>query len=215
MSYRVMILAVLLGRSICLAQTSAHRPLNVDGGTVVVRVSPTTSPSTLLQLIQKSPLILDGTVVSLMPTVTTSSGTVTPKLETHAIVAVREVLRGTVPNSSANILLAQVGGTSGKWDISAKGDPIVAPGERYILFLVSDERSELPNTSGMPRYAATGVWSGKVSVTAGKVAFLPAAKPGLHVYDNMSVDAFLQLLRDRISRPYTNTQLPINLAPPK
>jgi hypothetical protein len=215
MYYRVMILAALMGDSICLAQTNAHRPLNVNGGTVVVRVSPTTSPSTLLQLIQRSPLIVDGTVISRMPTITTSSAGQTPKLETHSIVAVSAVLRGTVPNSSANILLAQAGGTSGNWNITAKGDPLVAPGERYILFLVSDERSELPNTSGMPRYATTGVWSGKVSVAAGNVAFPAAAKPGLHTYDNMSVDAFLQLLRDRISHPYTNTQLPINLAPLK
>jgi len=120
-----------------------------------------------------------------------------------------------VPNSSANILLAQLGGTSGNWNITAKGDPVVASGERYILFLVSDERSGLPNTSGMPRYAVTGVWSGKGRVTARNVAFPAAAKAGLHAYDNMSVDAFLQLVRDRISHPYTNTQLPINLAPSK
>jgi len=98
-----------------------------------------------------------------------------PHLETHSIVAVNAVLSGTVPNSSANILVAEIGGQTGNWNFSVKGDALVSPGERYIFFLLSDEREELPNTSGMPRYAVTGVWAGKVKVTNGKVSFAASA----------------------------------------
>ncbi len=101
----------------------------------------------------------------------------------------------------------------GAQNFSVMGDPLVRPGERYILFLIPDVRQELPSTSGMPRYAVTGVWSGKAKVTNGGVAFPASASPELRAYNGHSIDAFLQTLEAAINHPYTNTQLPIHPAP--
>lgn len=139
-----------------------------------------------------------------------------PHLETHSVVAVNTVLSGTVPSSSAKILVAQIGGQMGNWNFSVAGDTLVSPGERYMFFLVSDERKELPNTSGMHRYAVTGIWTGKVKVTNGNVSFAASAGSQLTgAYNGMSVGSFLQTLDAAINHPYTDAdgQVPINLAP--
>lgn len=120
---------------------------------------------------------------------------------------------GAIPNSSANIVLAQVGGQAGDQSVSALGDPLVSPGERYILFLSPDIRKKLPNLSGMPRYVPVGIWSGKVRVSGGVVAFPTFASPTLRAYNGQGIDAFLQAVRQTISHPYTNPQLPIQFAP--
>src|ERR1700689_1042155 len=150
-----------------LAQTSAHQSLpNYQGGNVTVQLRPIFAPPSLLRLIILSKVIVDGTVVGALPTITTSrSPGIRPNLETHSIVAVNSLFLGSIPGGSADILIAQVGGVSGNWNITAKGDPLLLPGERYIFFLVSDEREELPNTSGTPRYATVGIWSGRLKVT--------------------------------------------------
>jgi hypothetical protein len=104
----------------------------------------------------------------------------------------------------------------GNWNFSVAGDTLLLPGERYIFFLVSDERKELPNTSGMPRYAVTGMWTGKVKVTNGNVSFAVSASSQLTgAYDGLSVGSFLQALDTAINHPYTGAdrQVPINLAP--
>lgn len=212
---RIAIMSLAICVCLGLAQINAHRPPLRDGGKVVVQVTPTAAPTSLLQLIRMSTLVVDGTVSSSLPVINTSQTPDEPRLETHSVVTVTAILSGAVPKSAGNILLAQVGGQLGKWDITVAGDPLVLPGERYILFLVPDERKELANTSGMPRCAATGVWSGKIKVKNGKVAFAAPSDPQLHSYDGTNVDTFLQMLKETIGRPYTNEQLPINFAPPK
>jgi hypothetical protein len=213
---RIAVAGLFIGVVHVLAQTSAQRPLFPNSGTAVIQVTPTVSPTSLLHLIRASSLIVDGTVNSLLPVIDTRHDPdAAPNLETHAVVAVNAVLSGAVPNSSANILIAQSGGQMGNWNFSVAGDPLVSPGERYILFLIPDVRPELPNTSGMPRFAVTGVWTGKAKVTNGKVSFAAAAGPKFKPYNGLSLGSFLQTLKAAISRPYTDadTRLPVNLAP--
>ena len=78
------------------------------------------------------------------------------------------------------------------------GDPLVSLGEEYVLFLTADNRRVVPNTSGSPRYAAVGVWSGKAKVVNNKIQFLPHASVQLHKNDNMDLNAFTALVKDRI-----------------
>jgi hypothetical protein len=221
MDIRITIASLVVCVVSCFAQGSLEGPPVPDGEKVVVLVDTKQRPASLLDLIRMSSLIVDGTVTSHLPVINTSpvisTGAVAPGLQTHSVVAVNAVLSGAVPNSAANILLAEIGGQLGKWDISVEGDPLVAPGERYIFFLNSDEKKELPNFSGMPRYAPVGVWSGKIKVTNGKVAFAGPSNPQLHTYDGTGVDAFLQTLKQTISRPYTDadTHLPIHPPPPR
>ncbi len=215
MGIRIAVGGLVVGAVSILAQTGAQRPAAINGGHEVVMVEPVFSPWTLLQMVRASDLIVDGTVSSLLPVINTSKETDRPMFETHSVVAVGEVLKGAIPNGSANILMAQIGGQVGNHSVSVDGGPLVVPGERYVLFLDADVRKELPNTSGMPRYAVVGVWSGKAKVTNGLVAFPPSASPALKAYNGQGVDAFLQTVRATITHPYTNTQLPIQFAPPQ
>jgi len=158
---------------------------------------------------------VDGAVISVLPVIRTSRNPGVPTIETHSLVAVSTVLKGTVPNSSATVLVSQIGGKAEDWDVAADGDPLMAQGERYILFLMRDERKELPNASGMPRYSAVGVWSGKAKVTNGKVEFLPRAHSQLHKSDKTDVNEFIQIVKDKVNHPVIpSTQLPIHPTPP-
>lgn len=215
MRTQIAIAGILIGIPL-FAQTSAQRPSFQDGGTQVMHVTPTVSPTSLLQLIRASTLIVDGSVSGALPVINTNKDpNARPRLETHSIVAVNSVMSGTVPNSSAKILIAQIGGHLGNWDLSVEGDPLLSVGERYVFFLIPDTRKEVPNDSGMPRFAITGVWSGKVKLINGRASFSAIPGSQLSSYNNLSADSFLQTLRTTISRPYTDAdaQLPINLAP--
>lgn len=202
----------LLGMSAAtaFAQTSAQRTIPGTGGAEVLLVDPVASPRTLLQLIRASSVIVDGTVSGLLTVINTREGPGAPRLETHSIVAVNAVLYGRVPNGSANLLMAQIGGRLGDRSVSAEGDPLVLPGERYVLFLVPDARRELPNRTGMPRYAVTGVWSGKAKIVDGRVVFAAAASPELKTYDGQRVNAFLGILKETIDHPWSDAGLPIH-----
>jgi len=193
------------------AQSSARARRLPDGGKITVQVDPTSHPQSLIQLIRISNLIIDGAVTGALPAVNGSPNGRTPTIETDSVVTVNSVLKGTVPKNSPSILIEQVGGTWNQWQVTVNGDPMVAAGERYILFLQLDNRPGQASSTGMPRYCVAGVWSGKAKVTNGEVAFLPRAAAQLHTYDGSDVNTFLQVLSQTISHPYTDadTQLPI------
>lgn len=192
---------------------SQKRPLPANPGKVFVLVDATGSPGSLVQLIQTSRLIVDANVLTLLPSLNTSHDPDRPVLLTFSIVGVNEILAGSIPNSSPNILLEQTGGQLGGWDIEARGDPVVKPGERHILFLIPDNRTELPNTTGLPRYAAVGVWAGNIQVANGKIAISSQSRPNLRLFNGQDVDVFLQNLRETIMHPYTDPNAPINGLP--
>ncbi len=161
--------------------------------------------ASLGQLVTMSRLIVDGTVAAVLPAI--HSGPDNETVETHSRVLISEVLLHlelgadgltrlvqTPPAGSYTILLAQWGGKAA-W----REDPLVKQGERYILFLTPDDRTEPPNTSRLPRYHAVGVWSGKVKVENGKVRILPSAAPSLREYDNTDLAAFIAVVRQWIS----------------
>lgn len=207
---RLLIIGMTIGVFSGFAQRSAQAPLvPPNGGKVTVNIEPRAQPRSLIQLIRMSNLIIDGTVTGATPPVNGSPNHRTPTIETDSIVTVNAVLKGTVPRSSASILIEQVGGKMDQWEITANGDPLLAVRERYIFFLQLDDRPDQASSSGIPRYGVTGVWSGKVKVLGEKVSFLPQADAELHTYDGGDVNGFLQLLSDTISHPYTDTHLPI------
>jgi hypothetical protein len=207
---------VALGLFSCITVSLAQNSALIsppEGGNLTAKLTPAANPASLFELIRRSNIIVEGTIVSTLPVINTAKQQAIPSLETHSMVAIDAVLAGVVPNHSANILLTQVGGHLDKWDITVPDDPLVIPGERYILFLVPDDRKALPNVSGIPRYAVIGIWSGKIKIVDDKVAFGGPSYPTLHAYDGTDVNLFLQTLREAIRRPYTTTPLPINLAP--
>jgi hypothetical protein len=211
---RILIAAIAMSALPGLAQTGAQSHGSLSGGKVVVQLEPLGQPRSLIQLIRASSLIIDGDISSVLPPVGNASTLHPPTVRTDSVVAVNSIFAGKVPNNSPFILLEQVGGKLGQWDITAAGDPLVSQGERYILFLQLDDRPNPPNASGMPRYNATGIWSGKAKVTIGRVQFLPQADASLHAFDGNDLNTFIQTLKKVIARPYTDADKQLPIQPP-
>ncbi len=225
MKAQTVLIALLIAAAISSAQTTRDgdfrgpRP-HTSGGRVLHTPHPTEPVVSLGQLIDMSKLIVDGAITSVLPAIHPDPDPDSDEVETHSIVSITEVLLRldlgadgltrlveTPPEGSHTILLAQWGGKAGKWEVDVPSDPLVKQGERYILFLIPDDRTQPPNTSRLPRYHAVGAWSGKVKVENGKIHFLPSAAPGLHRLDNSDVSAFIATVRRRISLTVPKIQL--------
>jgi hypothetical protein len=182
-------------------------------GRVVVMVTPLIQPITLDGLLRASSLVVDGTITSVQPAINMRENSKIPTVETRSIVAINSVLKGKVPGSSAIIMLTQIGGKYQEWDVSVAGDPVVKEGDRYILFLASDDLrpKERPNASGCPRYCVIGVWSGKVKVSGGAITFPSEAAAKLHELDGMKVRSFIDVVKERLAGlPASSDTLPIH-----
>lgn len=166
------------------------------GGTGSSTVN-TSSPTSLDSLLRMSELIVVGTVVDVLPAFTANPDHLM-SIETPSVVAVGELLYGILPSGIPTILLTQMGGKVGPCAKVVPDDPFVQKDERYVFFLMADDRPKVPNTSGFPRYVAVGLWSGKAKVVNGRIQFLPSASPGLHEYDDMDATAFIAAVEDRI-----------------
>jgi hypothetical protein len=194
-----------------------YSPALRKGGKWVGIGEPAQNPQTLDHLITMSNLIVDGTVLSRLPSIHTSK---TPDrepfiMETHSVISVGEVLKGAVRGGGSTILIAQGGGQLDNWDVTIKGDPLLSKGERYIFFLRPDDDRPVPNTSGSPRYSVVGAWSGKVKVVDDKVDFLPDTRAALQRYKGTDARSFVQEIRDKIKNPPVSAEkLPIHPPPP-
>jgi hypothetical protein len=147
-------------------------------------------------------------------------------VETGSLVTVNNVLFGSAPNAS-QILLLERGGKQGSWLISTAGDPLVQPGERYILFLHPDARKSIPNSVGIipdssvvPRYEVVGYANGKARIDANqKIQFPSGAIPSLLQYNNGDLNTFTAGLKGKIGSmfptplPYPSGVTPLS-APP-
>jgi hypothetical protein len=187
-------------------------------GNMSLFVEPRLVPTSLLDLIRKSELIIDGTVLTPMPSVDTrkiadqSSGP--PLLETDSVITVNQVIAGEVPGGATTIALAQSGGKLGKWNITVPEDPLVVTGERYILFLNADTRKNAPSSSGLSRYSVLGIWSGKFKVSGGLVQVSAHAQPPLKSFDGNNVNSFIQALKTKIEQPYSERDRQLPIQPP-
>jgi hypothetical protein len=173
------------------------------------------------QLIKMAYLIIDGTVASTLPTVI-SDLSQPGHVETDSIISIGQVIFGS-PVAPGQLLLVEVGGKQGKWDVSFEGDPLVKKGERYIFFLEPDLRKNIVNATGIlpdintaPRYYAIDHANGKVLVdSSGKTHYNPGAIAELHRQDNQDVAVYVSALKTRINiifpppRPYPKGAKPI------
>jgi hypothetical protein len=146
-------------------------------------------------LVRMADLIVEATVKSVLPAVIVSNNGRTPLIETQSVLSVSTLLFGTLPPGSQEILLTQIGGQVGRWNIVSNDAPLVQAGEYYIMFLEADTRSTPPNVTGLPRYDVCGVWGGLVKVVEGKTQYLASAAPKLHESDGKDADAFITSLR--------------------
>ena len=196
----MLLTGIFIGATSAYGQPPAARlKFSVDpclggGGTGIVD---TIGVASLSHLIQISELILVGTVVNVLPA-THISPSNWEVIETTSLISVNEVLWGTLPVGTKTISISQLGGRVEPCALLIPDDPLLKLGEDYVLFLWADNRAIPPNTTGAPRYATVGVWSGKVKVVRGKVQFLPRASQELHKYDNTDALAFKTTVKDRI-----------------
>lgn len=142
----------------------------------------------LYELANVADLIVVGTVASVLPAFAASDHA--NIVWTDSLISVKQVVHGAEP--STTIALTQLGGKAGPCSLIIPDDPLVVRGEEYVLFLKLEKNLLPASTSGFPRYAAFGVWSGKVKVVDGKVRFLPRTNRLLREkFDNTDVNAFL------------------------
>lgn len=202
-------LLMLTSKSFLYGQGSAQRPAFPREGKAVLKLLPVNPGDSLGQVVVGSELIVDGIVLSSQPQIPRSVSSRQAIVETHAIVSVGAVLKGTLPKGSMNILLAQTGGRSRNWETEVEGDTLLAEGSRYILFLQSDNnRPEVANTSGIRRYAVVGIWAGKAMILDGRVRFLPSVSSGLAKYNRLDSFSFSQEIKDLVAGRYIPPKSP-------
>jgi hypothetical protein len=151
----------------------------------------------LNQLIAISELIIEGTIDK----VHTSSRRVSSEpmtIWTYSLVHVNRLIRGELPGGSLTIALNQMGGISEGYGILYSFDPLVKPGERYILFLRNGRRTEPTNSIGTPLCWTVG--SGKITISdEGKIHFVTEVTPGLQAFEGMDVNNFVAAIEKSIN----------------
>jgi hypothetical protein len=198
-----------------LGQQSGHAGPELSApGKITAILTPRFHPTSLWDLVRGSHLIIDGTVVQALTPIPTRADKFIPLIETHSVIAVNAVLGGALPEPATFVLLSQFGGKHGGVDIVAADDPIVGSGERYVFFLVPDNRPEVPNTSGLQRYSVAGGWNGRAGLVDSKVRFLPRAAANLRSLDGSKAEDFIDSIRRLVENPpKPRTPLPIHPDP--
>jgi hypothetical protein len=162
-------------------------------GTSTVTEDTFKRPTSITDLIKSSDLVVDGTVSAVLPSFNPRVDK--PRImETDSLVSVQAVLSGKVSAGASSILVSQTGGKMGCTEEENPDNPLLKARERYIFFLVDDNRRPTPNKGG-PRYAVTGIWSGKAQVVNGKIHFPSRASSQLHQHDDEEATAFLDAVR--------------------
>jgi hypothetical protein len=148
-------------------------------------------------------LIAEGTIISSLPTIDRDPNS-PAGVETDSLVSISQVILGKAPGGG-QIVLVEDGGSKGTRVISVAGDPLVKPGEQYILFLAPDPRTQVPNSVGIlpssvPRYYPVGYANGKALITAtGTLQFATGAIAALHQYDNLGITPFISTLKSCVA----------------
>lgn len=154
-----------------------------------------TEPGNLDSLIYGADLVVRGTVQKVLPSFNPDPDNAT-NIWTESVISIKDTLRGTL--RAANVAVEQQGGKTQFCEEVDSQDPLMKVGEQYVLFLVKEKRTAIPKPSGLPLYAAFGVWAGKPRIVDQKITFLPEAHKDLHVYDGTNATEFITLIRQRM-----------------
>jgi hypothetical protein len=153
-------------------------------------------PDNIDLLIRSSDLIIDCKIEKLLSSALSSGSG--PMVATYFSVSVNQVILGELPEKQKTLAIQERGGSAEGYEIIVKENPLVKPGEHYILFL-RDKGPSLDFILGMPCYYAVGQYAGKAQITQdGKIQFLPSAAKTLHSYDGQENDKFIATINERI-----------------
>ena len=155
-------------------------------------------PQSLDDLVQHSDAIVRVRVSSILPS-RILSRQFGGGLETDAEVAIRSVIKGTVPAPS--VLIAEIGGHTDTLTITPVSGSLMQAGEEYILFLNRDARPNLPNEKNLERYVVTCAWIGKLRIRDGAVLFDKDAPEKLRMHNGRTVDAVAAEISAMVARP--------------
>ena len=170
------LLALVLATTFGVAQENrrrvGERPDPNTQGTVYVSGSAWPHPTTFADLCRTADAIIDGTVTSSLPA-RRSIPDVPYTLETDAVIAVNKVLKGS--QDLKTIMVAESGGVQGGVKVINQNNLLMVPRERYVLFLLKEDRTGLPMMPGVPRYAVIAATEGKFLVENDTVQIITRA----------------------------------------
>jgi hypothetical protein len=159
-------------------------------GKVVTTITTLFDPHSLEDLVNKADLVIDGFVDSVALArfrVPNIPGT----LETDVTLRINRTIRGVDQSNLGRIVVAEAGGKRGDLEVVTPQNTLMQVGERYVFFLVRDDRSNLPDVSHYSRYIVAGVWSGKFKVEAEKIHASAESSPGLKVHEGENLNDFV------------------------
>src|SRR6202034_1707417 len=146
-------------------------PILSPGATVVIHSGYEGGMGNLEQQLYMSDAIVDGYVTAVLPSINLNPA-MPGNAETASLVTVNSVLRGKV-SAGSEILIIEPGGKQGQWSVVDPDNPLVQPGERYILFLRAFTKKNIPNSAGVlpdsgsvPRFEVEGFQNGKAKIDA-------------------------------------------------
>jgi hypothetical protein len=185
--------------------TSPSSSFTPSAGQYVITPHSSEPVRSLDDLVKMSQIILDGSVVEVLPPINRNPDML-GEVETDAVISINSVLHGKAP-TRGQLLLIEEGGKQGKWSITVKGNPGVQPGERYILFLHLDERQSIanagtiiPDAVSTSRYYGLDYANGKAKVDAdGSMQFAAGATDLSAQYNGQNLTAFTETLKSRIA----------------
>ncbi|MDX2267720.1 MAG: hypothetical protein NW208_06410 [Bryobacter sp.] len=153
------------------------------------------NPTTLKELYQLAEVVVDGIVEAKLPSYWTKDQT---GILTDNVVATSEFFKGD--SGLKQFLLVETGGTIGRLRHELHNAVPVQKGERYIFFLVADNRLDLPPVKRLVRYS-TVIGKGNLRVT-GNVIMFPreTAKAMREAYEGIGLEEFKIELRKLAGR---------------
>ena len=150
---------------------------------LVIGPAPGQVPTTFQELCTASSLIIEGTALKSLPARETSPGS----LETDAVISVTKTLKG--PVNVHQFVLAQRGGVTPNFSVLPEQYTLVQPGEVYLMFLIEDNRLNIPDVGGIKRYLITGIWSGLFHLQGGRMVMEAEERDPLRRrYDGLSAE---------------------------
>lgn len=160
-------------------------PPPTNRATFALSITPDYLPGSLEQLCDSSTLIVEAHVEAIQSPeqnlsyppgtqlVQERSRPIFLYLETDAILVVSQVLKGS--ESIRQVVISQKGGVLGRYTELPIQYDLLEEEEHYILFLTDELRPNLPEVSGIPRYALNGSWTGMFRIDEGRVYLSPDA----------------------------------------
>jgi hypothetical protein len=169
----------------------------VPAGEIQVTLDVYMLGDTLADLVDQSPLTVEGTVESsLLPSRQPDAARHPTHIETDAVFLIDKFIKGSLPGHK--IVIAEHGGTVGQLRINT-GEPLLQRGDRMILFLQPDNRGFLKPIAGMPRYTVVGAWNGKFKVEKGKILVMSHSIGRLQTHQLEDHDAFLREVKAAVA----------------